>query len=139
MPFKIMRTVQPYDTGRNVLAHIALWGDDDAAFWGNFDFARAIEKGMKDAGRAYSGKFGFAHTRMYWPINHMVAPREQALQCRECHARENGRLQNLAGFHLPGRDRWPWLDMLGSALALVGLLGALGHALLRIFRTGEGK
>ena len=93
---------------------------------------------MKVAGREYSGKFGFVHTRMFWPINHMVAPKEQALQCGDCHARENGRLQKLAGFYLPGRDRWAWLDTLGGALALLTLLGALGHALLRLFRA-SGK
>ena len=28
---------------------------------------------------------------MYWPITHMVAPKERALQCDDCHAEdENG-------------------------------------------------
>jgi hypothetical protein len=136
MPFKVMRTVQPYDAGRNVLAHISLWGNDDAAFWGNLDFARAIRKGMEVAGRAYSGKFGFVHTRMFWPINHMVAPKEQALKCADCHAREGGRMASVAGFYLPGRDRWAWLDMAGLALTLLTLAGVLAHGLWRIARRG---
>ena len=139
MPFKVMHTVQPYDAERNVLVHIALWGNDDAAFWGNFDFSRAIEKGMKVAGRKYSGRFGFVNTRMYWPINHMVAPKEQALQCHDCHTRKNGRLTKLAGLYLPGRDRWSWLDLLGGITAALTLLGIIGHALLRMVRTkGHG-
>ena len=136
MPFKVMRTVQPYDAGRNVLAHIHLWGNDDAAFWGNLDFAKAIRKGMEVAGREYSGKFGFVHTRMFWPINHMVAPKEQALKCADCHAREGGRMAAVSGFYLPGRDRWAWLDMAGLALMLLTLAGALGHGLWRIARRG---
>ncbi|WP_038037001.1 tetrathionate reductase family octaheme c-type cytochrome [Thermopetrobacter sp. TC1] len=139
MPFKVMKTVQPYDAERNVLAHINLWGEDDAAFWGNLDFAKAIAKGMEIAKRPYSGKFGFVNTRMLWPINHMVAPKEKALACNECHVRENGRLAALAGFYMPGRDRWSWLDGLGLLLAGLTLLASIGHALLRIMRANTGK
>ena len=135
MPFKVMKTIQPYDKKRNVLVHMLLWGDNDYALWGNFDFARAIRKGMEIAGREYSGEFGFVHTRMFWPINHMVAPKEQALRCNDCHVRDTGRLQKLAGFYMPGRDRWPWLDLLGAAAALLTLLGVFGHALLRMSRA----
>ena len=135
MPFKVMKTIQPYDKKRNVLVHMLLWGDNDYALWGNFDFARAIKKGMEIAGREYSGEFGFVHTRMFWPINHMVAPKEQALRCNDCHVRDTGRLQKLAGFYMPGRDRWPWLDLLGAAAALLTLLGVFGHALLRMSRA----
>ncbi len=39
----------------------------------------------------YSGQYGFAETWMYWPTTHMVQPKENALQCTDCHA-ENGRL-----------------------------------------------
>ena len=137
MPFKVMRTVQPYDKGRKVLAHIHLWGDDDAAFWGNLDFAKAIARGMEIAGREYSGEFGFVQTRMLWPINHMVAPKANALACGDCHVRENGRLAQLSGFYMPGRDRWAWLDTIGLALAGLTLLASLGHGVLRIVRAGS--
>ncbi len=137
MPFKIMRTVQPYDARRKVLVHMKLWGEDDDAFWGGFDFARAIAAGMKTAGRAYSGQYGFVHTRMLWPINHMVAPKEQALACHECHTRsKGGRLAALTGFYLPGRDRFAWLDMAGAGLGLLVLLAVTGHGLLRLVRRG---
>ena len=40
---------------------------------------------------AYSGEYGFAPTEMYWSLSHMVAPKESALQCDDCHG-ENGRM-----------------------------------------------
>ena len=45
----------------------------------------------QDAGLDYSGQYGFADTWMYWPTTHMVQPKENALQCDDCHG-ENGRL-----------------------------------------------
>jgi hypothetical protein len=59
-----------------------------------------------------------------------VAPSEDALGCAECHSRE-GRLDDLKGFYMPGRDSFRWLDILGY-LALGGaLIGVLIHGLLR--------
>ena len=49
----------------------------------------------------------------------------------ECHSRQ-GRLQNISGIYIPGRDRNTWLDTAGYALAGLALLGVLGHGLLRI-------
>jgi len=51
---------------------------------------------------------------MYWPVNHMVSPKEQAVKCVECHTRENGRLANLTGFYIPGRDYNPWVEWLAA-------------------------
>jgi hypothetical protein len=34
----------------------------------------------------FSGEYGFAETWMYWPTTHMVQPKENALQCDECHS-----------------------------------------------------
>ncbi|WP_456405904.1 tetrathionate reductase family octaheme c-type cytochrome [Thiolapillus sp.] len=131
-PFKSMHTVQPYDKGNNTLVYMHLWGDDDAAFWGNYDFAKAIKVGMEKNGIPYSGEYGFIDTYSYWPINHMVAPKEQALACEECHAKE-GRLKNLEGFYLPGRDAPQWLDMLGLLMIVGSLGGVAGHGLIRLF------
>ena len=64
---------------------------------------------------------------MHWPIAHMVAPAEDALHCSACHARD-GRLAALTDFYLPGRDRSIWLDRAGWSMALLTLLGSLGHA-----------
>ncbi|MEW8367809.1 MAG: cytochrome C, partial [Candidatus Thiodiazotropha taylori] len=50
--------------------------------------------------------------------------------CADCHSKQ-GRLADLNGFYMPGRDSFGWLDILGY-LALGGaLLGVLLHALLR--------
>jgi len=75
---------------------------------------------------------------MLWPITHMVAPKEQALGCGECHSR-NGRLQEVGGVYLPGRDHTPWLDRAGFGLALLALLGVLGHGALRILTRNRRK
>jgi hypothetical protein len=40
---------------------------------------------MKSAGLAYSGKYEFVETVMYWGLTHEVVPKEQALSCAECH------------------------------------------------------
>jgi hypothetical protein len=64
---------------------------DKEAYWKNFNWVKAATAGMKASGLDFSGEFDFAPTIMYWRINHMVAPKEQALGCLECHG-DNGRL-----------------------------------------------
>ena len=86
---------------------------------------------MKDAGLPFSGKVDFIETEMYWPIAHMVAPKEKALACTECHSK-NGRLAGIEGVYIPGRDASRWIDRLGWGLALLALIGSLGHGLMRI-------
>ncbi len=137
-PFKKMITIQPYDKGNNTLVYMHLWGNDPDAFWGNFKFDRAIARGMKDFNLPYSGEYGFVETWSYWPIIHMVAPKEEALACQECHARE-GRLKNLAGFYMPGRDYNEWVDNIGLLLVIATFLGVLGHGLLRIILSARRK
>ena len=70
-PFKRMHTWQPFDKGHGTLVYTHLWGEDDAAYWGNYDMAAAIEKGMTDFGLDYSGDYGFIETLSWWPITHM--------------------------------------------------------------------
>ncbi len=79
----------------------------------------------------YSGEYGFVDTRMYWPIAHMVAPAEKALECKDCHA-EDGRLEGLDGFYMPGRNPVSTAGIFGILLVLAALLGGLGHGLLRL-------
>jgi octaheme c-type cytochrome (tetrathionate reductase family) len=137
-PFKRMHTVQPYDKGNNTLVYMHLWGDDPDAFWGNYSFARAIDAGMAKENLPYSGDYGFIDTYSYWPINHMVAPKEQALDCAQCHSAD-GRMQEIDGVYLPGRDSNRWLDIIGL-LALAGtLLGVLGHGLIRKLANKGGQ
>ncbi len=135
-PFKVMRGKQPYDAGYNTLVIPHLFGKDDTAYWKNFDWGKAIAAGMKTAGLPYSGKYGFVETKMYWPIDHMVAPKEQALKCQECHSKD-GRLAKLKGFYLPGRDRWKVIDVLGWLGVALTLVGVLAHGGLRIISAGK--
>lgn len=130
-PFKRMHTIQPYDKKLNTLVYMHLWGNDDSAYWGGYDFAKAIAAGMKKYDKPYSGEYGFLETYSYWPSTHMVAPKEGALDCRECHSR-NGRLAKIGGVYLPGRDSNQLVDWLGIAMVLGTLVGVLGHGLARL-------
>ena len=83
-PFKVMRGKQPYDKKTRVIAVPKLFGK--TGFWKTFDWNDAIAQGMKSVGKEYSGEYGFAETEAWWKINHMVAPKEDALKCKNCHA-----------------------------------------------------
>jgi octaheme c-type cytochrome (tetrathionate reductase family) len=86
-PFKVMRGKQPYDAGNDVFAVPHLFG----GYWNHYDWNKAIADGMTAAGLPYSGRYGFAPTVMYWKVNHMVTPKQQALACDDCH-RPGGRM-----------------------------------------------
>ena len=88
-PFKIHRGKQPYDAGNNYLFPPITGGK--VGYWTDFDWDQAFRLGAKASNVSYSGKVGFARTEMYWPLTHMVAPREKALSCTDCHG-EGGRL-----------------------------------------------
>jgi octaheme c-type cytochrome (tetrathionate reductase family) len=132
-PFKVMVGKQPYDPVNKTLVVNHVYGKDDAAFWGNWDYEKSIKFGMEYAGLPYSGQFDFIETRMNWFITHMVAPKEKAVQCQECHTRsEEGRLNEITDIYLPGRDRNGWVDLLGG-LAIIGAIGAGSiHGIARI-------
>ena len=102
-PFKAMRGKQPYDSVNKTLLLPHLFGRDGDAFWRTFDWAKALKAGTKAANVPYSGKFDFVSTIYYWPITHMVAPKEQALACKACHSR-NGRLKDVPGLKMPMFD-----------------------------------
>ena len=131
-PVKTFHGRQPYDTEHLTLLvpHTAI--PDDTAFWYNFDWAKALRAGAEATGAPYSGNFDFVDTSMLWPITHMVAPKEQALDCAQCHARQS-RLAGVPGIWLAGRDNSPLLDRIGFALAALALLGVLIHGTLRVF------
>jgi hypothetical protein len=141
IPVKIHLGDQIYDVKNNILIQPKLYSDfeGDSAFWKDFDWHTASEAGMKRVGLPYSGEFGFIETEMYWPINHMVAPKEQTLGCAECHTRENGRLAKLDGFYLPGRDRYKTLDASGVFLFWAAVFGVLAHAVMRIVSSIRRK
>ncbi len=89
MPFKVMRGIQAYDKVNKRLIVPHLFGK--GGFWKTWDWNRSFRSGMKQAGLPYSGSYGWIKTEMLWPINHMVAPKSEALDCNDCHS-EKGRL-----------------------------------------------
>jgi octaheme c-type cytochrome (tetrathionate reductase family) len=92
-PFKVHRGKQIYDAVNGYLITPKVHGkkDDPDAYWVNFDWQKAAAAGMKASGLPYSGEYDFAPTVMYWSINHMVVPADQALGCLNCHG-DQGRL-----------------------------------------------
>jgi len=82
-PFKIHRARQPYDAGNDYLFPPVTGGK--GGYWTTFEWDSAFRLGAKASNLPYSGKYGFAPTEMYWPLSHMVAPREKALGCSDCH------------------------------------------------------
>jgi hypothetical protein len=128
-PVKIHRGTQIYDAAYRYLIQPKLYSSTpgDGGFWTEFDWQRAAEVGMKQVGLPYSGKYAFARTEMYWPVNHMVSPKDQTVTCGECHTREHGRLEHVRGFYLPGRDYNPWVEYFGGGLLLLTLAGVILH------------
>ena len=134
--FKRMGGKQPYDKQNKVLAVPHLFGQDEAAYWKSYDWGKSLKAGMDSVGLPFSGEYGFVETEYWWPLTHMVAPKEKALGCDSCHSRD-GRLAEVGGFYMPGRDSFPWLDKIGWALVLLTLAGVLGHGLLRLVLSGR--
>lgn len=88
-PFKIHRATQIYDTEYDYLLQPKTAGE--GGYWTEFDWDQAARLGSEVVGLPYSGQYDFAPTEMYWPLTHMVAPTEKALQCGDCHS-ESGRI-----------------------------------------------
>lgn len=131
-PFKIHHTKQPYDKKFNTILPPFLASEKGSgAFWMDFDWDASLKKGSEFTGVPFSGEYGFADTRSFWVIKHMVAPEEQSVSCKECHSR-NGRLDKLEGFYLVGRDSSRFLDILGALMIFGALFGVIGHGILRV-------
>jgi hypothetical protein len=108
-------------------------GPGQGAFWEDLEFDTAIQLGMAYVGREYSGQYDFVETEAYWPLNHQVSPKEMTLQCADCHTRhEEGRLANLTGFYLPGRDYAKGVDYTGIAIIIISLIGVIVHSIMRL-------
>jgi len=90
-PFKVMRGKQPYDKGKGYMAYVQLFGPQ--GYWTTYDWNKSITNGMNAAGLPYSGQYDFVETSMVWKVNHMVAPKDKALKCADCHGK-------------PGRFNW---------------------------------
>ena len=136
-PFKVHRGKQPYDKVNKTLLVPLLSGND--GYWQTLDWDRALGKGQEAVGIPFSGEFDFVETTYVFPITHMVAPRDNVVACTECHTNEGGRLENLKGFYMPGRDNFRWLDLFGWMAVLGGLAGVVLHGFGRLFTNGNGK
>lgn len=88
-PFKIHRGNQVYDKEYNTFMAPTTAGK--GGFWREFNWDKALRIGAEKTGMNYSGEYGFARTDMYMRLNHMVAEKEKALTCKDCHS-ENGRM-----------------------------------------------
>jgi len=137
-PVKTFHGKQPYDTEHLTLLVPHTATPDDTAFWYNFDWPKALQAGADATGQPYSGKFDFVETSMLWPITHMVAPKDKALDCAQCHAND-GRLAGVPGVWMPGRDRNAMLDAFGFGLVGLMLLGVIGHGGLRFLTRNKRK
>lgn len=137
-PFKIHQAKVPYDKVNKTLLAPLLSGKN--GFWTTFDMKDAITRGNSALDIPFSGEFDYVDSTYAFPITHMVAPREKALNCKECHIRDTGRIANLSGIYLPGRDRLPLLDRFGFILAAGALAGIFFHGLGRFFAArNNGK
>jgi len=99
-PFKIHTGKQVADKKNKYLLPTHLF---DGGYWDHFDWQKSVKTGAEKAGIAYSGTYTFVATRMYWEIDHMVAPKEEALGCNDCHRRS-----------LPSRMNWKVLGYDGD-------------------------
>jgi octaheme c-type cytochrome (tetrathionate reductase family) len=131
MPFKVHRGKQPYDVVNKTFVVPHLFGPDETAYWKGFDWQSSIAAGMAYSDLPYSGQFDFVATEYVYPITHMVAPKEQTLACGACHSRK-GRLADLGGFYMPGRDRLAVADLGGWAMVGGTLAATAFHGLMRL-------
>ncbi len=141
-PFKVHKGKQPYDKVNKNLLLLNLFPDnkkDTDAYWKTYDWQRSAASAMENAGLPYSGEYGFVETSYVFPTTHMVAPKENAVACIECHTDENGRMAKLSGFYMPGRNNSKTVNMIGWAVIAFTFTGILLHILGRIFIRSEKK
>ena len=134
-PFKVHRGKQPYDKVHKTLLAPHLSGKD--GYWNTFDWQRALTKGMESFDLPFSGQFDYVETSYVFPTTHMVAPKDNVVNCIECHFKKNGRLANLSGFYMPGRDSFKPIDIVGWAVIVISLFGVFLHGLGRVFTNGR--
>ncbi|NMB75815.1 MAG: tetrathionate reductase family octaheme c-type cytochrome [Myxococcales bacterium] len=97
-PFKVHRGKQPADLRYRTLLVPKTVPPD--GYWVTFDWDRSLRLGSAASGIPYSGEFGFAETEMVWNLSHMIAPKDRALQCTDCHGEESR--MNFAALGYPG-------------------------------------
>ncbi len=116
-PFKVHRAKQPYDVKYKRLIVPKTVGK--GGYWTDFDWIKAAELGGEASGLPFSGEFGFTETEMYWRLSHMIAPKERALQCVDCHGDSGGMDWKALGYdgdpaYVGGRSRKRVVSMAGG-------------------------
>lgn len=141
VPVKIHIANQPYDPVYKILIQPKLFSHEkgEGAFWKDFNWQTSAEVGMKEANLPYSGKMSFIETKMYWPINHQVSSKENSVQCKECHTRNDSRLAGLTDFYMPGRDYSPYVDNTAYWMIILSILGIFTHATVRLVSFMKSK
>ncbi len=110
-PFKLNRGRQIFDKVHRYLINPHLVGDDGFVY--TLDWDTASRLGMQARGLDYSGQYGFIDSLMYIRINHMVAPADNALGCKDCHGPTQKRLPwkelgyDADPLYVPGQARYP--------------------------------
>jgi octaheme c-type cytochrome (tetrathionate reductase family) len=80
-PYKYYTGNQPMDSKFKYLSIFQQY----KSLWEDFNWEKALVEGAKGSGLPYSGKFQFVNTVTYIAADHEVSPKEDALQCGECH------------------------------------------------------
>jgi hypothetical protein len=130
-PIKRFGGKQPYDTVNMTLITPHTAGNDDTGYWKNLEWNKAIEAGMKVSGTPYSGKFDFHQDPN--GLAHHPHGGTQRQSPGLCRLPQQGRSPGWPGWHLHARQRHAnrLVDKLGWGLALLVLIGVLGHGALR--------
>ncbi len=136
-PFKVHNGNQPYDKINKTLLVPLLSGPK--GYWKTLDWKDALKRGNDAVGVPFSGEFDFVKTTYVFPTTHMVAPKDNVVNCTECHTKQDSRLANIAGVYMPGRDHFQILDSLGWIAILGALFGVCLHGLGRVFTKSNGR
>ena len=80
-PFKYFTGKQPMDSQYKYLSVFQQY----KGLWDTLNWQKSLEDGAKGSGLPYSGKYQFVNTISYIGLDHMVAPKEDALTCGDCH------------------------------------------------------
>jgi hypothetical protein len=137
-PFKVHRGRQPYDKVHKTLLAPMLSGPD--GYWKTLDWNRP-DRRQCHPGHPLLRRVRFCgHHLCLSHHPHGGAQGKRGGLQRMPHPHDS-RLANLAGFYMPGRDKFQLLDSLGWILVLGHLLGVGIHGLTRMFTNGrkEGK
>ena len=80
-PYKLFTGDQPMDAKFKYLSIFQQY----ESLWIDYNWDKALKAGAEGSGLPYSGKFQFVNTATYIAAQHEVSPKEEALQCGECH------------------------------------------------------